>query len=182
MLFRSVQIVATKATSTPALFGEPIDVSFTVQPQPGHTVPGKVPSGEVTVSAGSKSCKAMLQANGSGHCSLTPDQAGAAVRLDVSYAGDTVYAGSTGAAPVFIDKSRSFVTLSASPTTVTTNSSVAFNVILSPLPDLLQKLPTGTVDIRTANGELLCTATLNASGTGTCNARSEEHTSESSHT
>lgn len=166
----TVQIVATKATSTPALFGEPIDVSFTVQPQPGHTVPGKVPSGEVTVSAGSKSCKAMLQANGSGHCSLTPDQAGAAVRLDVSYAGDTVYAGSTGAAPVFIDKSRSFVTLSASPTTVTTNSSVAFNVILSPLPDLLQKLPTGTVDIRTANGELLCTATLNASGTGTCNA------------
>lgn len=166
----SVHIVSTKATSTPALFGEEIDVSVLVQPQPGHTVPGKVPTGEVTVSAGSQSCKAVVQANGSAHCSLTPGQAGGAVQLDVSYAGDKVYESSTGSAPVAIDKSRSFVAMSASPTTVTTNGSVGFTMTLAPLPDLQQKLPTGIVDIRAATGELLCSATLNASGSANCDA------------
>ena len=166
----TVRIVSTKAASTPALFGEAIDVSVLVQPQPGHTVTGKLPTGDVTISAGSKSCKAVLQANGSGHCSLTPGQAGPAVQLDASYAGDSVYESATGGAPVVIDKSRSFVAMSATPTTVTTNGTVSFNVTLAPLPDLQQKLPSGIVDIRSASGDLLCSATLNASGTANCSA------------
>lgn len=164
----TVQIVSTKAASTPAVFGEPIEVSVLVQPQPGHSVPGKVPTGDVTVSAGSRSCKAALQADGSARCSLTPAQAGAAVQLDVSYAGDKVYESSTGGAPVVIDKSRSFVSLSATPTTVTTNGTVVFNATLVPLPDRQQSLPTGLVDVRNGDGELLCSATLNASGIGAC--------------
>jgi len=166
----TVQIVAMSAPSTPPVFGEQIDVDVQVLPQTGFEVPGKVPTGAVTIRSGTQSCKTVIQANGKGRCALRAGQAGPATVFDATYEGDKVYESSTISTNRNIQKARAFAALSAAPLTVVTNGTVAFNVVLGPLPDLGQALPTGSVNITTAAGSVLCTASLDAAGTGTCSA------------
>ena len=74
--------------------------------------------------------------------------------------------------PVSCDppKAKSFASISALPTSVVVNLPVMFTSVVRPTPDLGQSLPTGNVTFTTEGGATLCSATLDASGTGSCSA------------
>ena len=75
----------TSHTPDPSVTGSPVAVGFTV------TSAGGTPTGNVTVSDGTVSCKDTVAA---GNCSLTPSSAGSKT-LTATYEGDSSFKGST---------------------------------------------------------------------------------------
>lgn len=167
----TVTVTKTSAASTPPVFGQQIEVEVLVKPKPGQEVSGKVPTGSVTVESGDQSCKAKVALNGVASCKLSADQAGTAVNFNIGYEGDPVYEKSTASTTLTIDKSPTSALLVATPTTTTVNNAVLFKMVVSPSPDLQQKLPSGAVSVITSSGDALCTATLDASGIAFCSGQ-----------
>jgi len=152
--------VTVTARPSSALFGAPVAVTVTVKPAFSGT-----PTGTVSVSdATGASCAATL-AGGTGHCTLTPQNAGADA-LTATYSGDTSYNSSAGSTPFEVSQTGTTTTLTVALTAVVGQPvTINFTVQASGSPGT----PTGNVSVTDGAGDSCVPANVSlSSGAGTC--------------
>jgi large repetitive protein len=169
----------TSATSSVA--GQPITVE--VRTAGEYTGSGIVaPSGTVTVTGGTGSCRAALSGSGgvsTGSCQLTEASSGS-YTLTAGYPGDANFGSSTSPAfPVTVAKATTKTGLTLSAATVTFGNDKTLKLTATVTPQYTGT-PAGTVTI-TAGTATLCVAKLSA-GTGSCTPASATSLGAGSHT
>lgn len=150
---------------TTVVVGQPVTVNFKVE----AVLPGAgVPSGEVTISNGSQTCTGTLAGDGTGSCSLIPTGAGAP-DLNISYAGDASFLGSTAPAPTAgptVNPADSTVVITGfNPASLVYGQPLTITfAVTANAPSTLT--PGGTVTIN--GGGTSCSAVVAVDGTGSC--------------
>jgi photosystem II stability/assembly factor-like uncharacterized protein len=121
------------------------------------------PTGTVAFTTGTTTLCTATLSSGSGSCSAANAPAGSDT-ITGTYSGDLTFQTATASASLHVGEPTS-TTASASPTTTTYHSAVTFAASVSGSGGT----PSGTVSFSTA-GVVLCSATLDGNGQGTCNA------------
>ena len=167
-------VTVSKANTAPTItgfvpaapvVGEPVTVQYNVAP----VAPGAgIPTGNVTISNGTDTCTASLDAGGSGYCAYIPSQAGA-FDLSISYAGDANFNTSTTAnaavGPVVSAADTSVTITGFAPTNPVYGQPVTiFFEVKADAPSTL--IPGGQVTVN--GGGVSCVATLGTDGKGSC--------------
>jgi hypothetical protein len=137
---------------------------------PSTTSGSPTPSGQATVSDGTRNCEATLSgSNGSasGTCSIT-EQAAGNYSLTASYPGDSNFASSVtfASTSLTVGKATSTTALEASATKVTYGDEGAAQLSVTVSPQYSGSTPTGTVTV-TQSTTTLCTFTLSGAE-GSC--------------
>ena len=160
--------VVTSVTSTPVV-GQSVSIGVQVT-GPNTNLGALTPSGQVTVSDGTKSCVGMLAgSNGTGttSCPLVEQVAGN-YTITASYSGDVNFSSSATASATVLTIARATSTTAfrISTARVTYGNEVSEHLSVSVSPEFPGSTPAGTVVVGNSKVSL-CTITLLA-GAGSC--------------
>ncbi|HEY1651058.1 MAG TPA: Ig-like domain-containing protein [Acidimicrobiales bacterium] len=173
----ATSVISVTANPTTAGFGQSVSYSASVSPTTGTTAPTGIVT-FTTTSAGLPVtlCTGTLTASGSTSstsCSASTAGAGNPTTITATYDGfwngTSGFNGSVGTGTVTITGAQTTVLASASTMSAVFGQSVTYSATVSAGAGL--PTPTGSVNFTTSIG-LLCSATLNVSGSGSCNSPS----------
>jgi hypothetical protein len=164
----------TSVTPSPVV-GQPVSVGVQVS-GPSTTSGSLTPSGQVSVSDGTRSCEATLSgSNGtaSGTCSIT-EQAVGNYSLTASYPGDANFASSvtSGSTSLTVGKATSTTALGLSAAKVTYGDEGVAQLSVTVSPEYSGSTPNGTATV-TQSTTTLCVITL-SSAKGSCTLSATE--------